>query len=200
MKKERCPDYCPFLKKEAFHCYLFDKPLVFDVFLLKCEECLNADVRKNKYKAKVKEFEHRQQMWDMAVKRKPNKVWEQIKVSFADWKERKSMKAFLTALAGDFPVLLDKKTTKLLLNLYLVLDSTEKAIFKDLLSNSKTADLLISSVKGMGPRPDLLNQVRKKMDDIVYQERREKEMMQAEKLAKEAFARQQLAYRDYLGY
>lgn len=186
MNKEKCPDYCPFLKKEAFHCYLFDKPLIFDIFLLKCEECKNADVRKTKYKAKVKDFEHRQRMWDKAVKRKPNKVWEQIKISFADWKERKEMKAFLTALAADFPVLLDKKTSKLLLNLYLVLDASEKSIFKELLSNSKTADMLISSIKGMGPRPDLLKQVRKKMDEMVYAEKKEKEMLMAQKLARQA--------------
>ena len=175
MKKERCPDYCPFLKKEAFHCHLFNKPLIFDIFLLKCEECLNADVRKTQYKNKVKEFEKRQLMWDKAIKRKPNKLLQQMKISFADWKDRKEMKAFLTALAADLPILLDKKTSKLLLNLYLVLDSTEKSIMKDILNNPNTAEILINSIKKMGARSDLLKQVRKQMDNIVYEQKKQME-------------------------
>lgn len=175
MKKEVCPDYCPFLKKEAFHCHLFNKPLVFDIFLLKCEECLNADMRKSQYKNKLKNFEKRQQIWDKAIKRKPNKLWQQMKISFADWKERKEMKAFLTALAADFPILLDKKTSKLLLNLYLVLDSTEKQIFKDILSNPKSAEVFLSSIKQMGAKPDLLKQVRRKMDNILFDKQKQEE-------------------------
>ena len=175
MKKEVCPDYCPFLKKEAFHCHLFDKPLVFDVFLLKCEECLNADVRKTQYKHKVKDFERRQQMWDKAIKRQPNKLWQQMKISFADWKDRKEIKAFLTALAGDFPILLDKKTSKLLLNLYLVLDSTEKQLLKGILSNPQTAEIFLSSFKQMGAKPDLLKQVRRKMDNILFEKQKQEE-------------------------
>ena len=175
MKKERCPDYCPFLKKEAFHCRLFDKPLIFDLFLLKCEECMNADVRKTQYKKKVKDFEKRQIMWDRALKHQPNKLWQQMKISFADWKDRKEIKAFLTALIADFPILLDKKTNKLLLNLYLVLDSTEKGIMKEILSNSKTAEIFLNAVKQMGAHPDLLKHVRRQMDNIILKKQKELE-------------------------
>lgn len=175
MRKEVCPDYCPFLKKEAFHCHLFNKPLVFDIFLLKCEECLNADVRKAQYKHKIKDFEKRQQMWDKAIKRQPSKLWQQMKISFTDWKDRKEMKAFLTALASNFPILLDKKTSKLLLNLYLVLDSTEKQLLKDILSNPKTAEVFLSSFKQMGTKPDLLKQVRRKMDNILFEKQKQEE-------------------------
>ena len=96
-----------------------------------------------------------------------------MKISFADWKERKEMKAFLTALAADFPILLDKKTSKLLLNLYLVLDSTEKQIFKDILNNPKSAEVFLSSIKQMGAKPDLLKQVRRKMDNILFDKQKQ---------------------------
>ena len=191
-KKEPCPNYCPFLKKEAFHCHLFDKPLIFDIYLLKCEECMNADVRKSQYKKKVKEFENRQKIWDKALKRQPNKLWQQMKISFSDWKDRKEMKHFLQALSGDLPILLDKGTNKLLLNLYLVLDSTEKAIMKDILNNPNTAEILISSIKKMGPRADLLKQVRKKMDNILFEKQKQQE---AEEILKRQKIHQNIATR-----
>jgi len=184
MKKERCPDYCPFLKKEAYHCRLFDKPLIFDEFLLKCEECLNADMRKTQYKKKVKDFERRQQMWDKAIKRQPNKIWQQIKISFSNWNLRKKFKAFLIELAGEFPLLLDKKTSKLLLNLYLTLDTSEKMQMKALLSNSKTASILIDAIKRMSVQKDLLKVVRQKMDRINFEQQKENEAL-FEKIRKE---------------
>ena len=72
-------------------------------------------------------------------------------------------------------MLLDKKTSKLLLNLYLVLDNSEKQELKNIFSNSKTAEIFISKLMKMGRRDDLLKQVRREIDDLERQLDKEKE-------------------------
>ena len=165
-RQEPCPSYCPFLQKEAFYCRLFNTSLQTQPpIIFKCAQCLNSDTRKSTYKAKIKDFEKRVYMWDKASKRKPLDLWGKIKVTLSDWKDRKSFKEFLMSLAGDLPILLDSKMSRLLLNLYLVLDSTEKQIMKDILVNPQTAEILIKKIKTVGKNPNLLKQVRKEMDD-----------------------------------
>lgn len=175
MKIERCPDYCPFLVKKEFYCQLFDKQLIFSDFIIKCEECMNADVRKSQYKKKVKDFERRQQMWDKALKRHPSKIWQQLKVRFSEWKERKEIKEFFMLIAKEFPILLDKKTTKLLMNLYLTLDGSERNQMKEILTNPKTAALLIKFVQNKEGQKDILKLVRQKMDSIEQEQKKMKE-------------------------
>ena len=177
MKKERCPDYCPFLKKEAFYCQLFGKHLIFDEFIVKCEECMNADVRKSQYKKKVKDFERRQKLWDKALKQRPSKIWQQIKVTFKNWKEMKGLKEFLSEIAKEFPILLDKKTSKLLMNLFLSLSNSEKEQMKALLVNPKTAEILIKFIQKTDVDKDILKKVRGEMDRITLQEKKTKEYM-----------------------
>ena len=177
MKIERCPDYCPFLQKDAVYCQLFDKKLIYDGFIVKCEECMNADVRKTQYKKKIRDFEKRQQLWDKAIKNRPNKIWQQIKFSVKEWMDRKEIKEFISAIAKEFPILLDKKTSKLLMNLFLTLDSSEKAQMKSLLSNSKTAALLIKFIQVKDGHKDLLKLVRQKMDQISLEEKKERDLV-----------------------
>ena len=177
MKIERCPDYCPFLAKEDFYCQLFDKKLFYENFIIKCEECMNADVRKSQYKKKVKDFERRQMLWDKAVKRQPNKMWQKIKVTFNEWKIRNEIKDFFILVAKEFSIFLDKKTTKLLINLFMTLDSSEKNQMKELLTNQKTAEILIKFIQKMGPEKDILKLVRKKMDQMTYEEQKEKNFL-----------------------
>lgn len=174
--KEVCPIYCPFLKKEAHFCRLFDVPLLANSPLIyKCKQCQDSATRKTQYKLRVKDFEKRQYLWDKAIKRKPLDLWGKIKTSITDWKDRKEFKEFLSTLAGDIPMLLDKKTSKLLLNLYLVLDNSEKQELKNILSNSKSAEIFISKLMKMGRRDDLLKQVRREIDDLERQLDKEKE-------------------------
>lgn len=172
MKVERCPDYCPFLQKDEVYCALFDNKLIYDGFIVKCEECMNADVRKTQYKKKIKDFEHRQKMWDKVMKQRPNKLWQQIKVSFKEFIDRKEIKEFLSAIAKEFPILLDKKTSKLLMNLFLTLDSSEKAQMKELLTNPKTAEILIKFIQVKDGQKDLLKLVCQKMDQISLEEKK----------------------------
>lgn len=177
-QQELCPDYCPFLHKQAIHCRLFNMPLMASPPLIyKCRECMDADTRKSTYKKKVKEYEKRVYMWDKAAKRKPFDLRAKIKVTLADWKDRKVFKDFLMALAGKLPILTDGKLSKLLLNLYLVLDSTEKQEMKDILSNPQTAEILIKKIHSVGRSPDLLKQVRKEMDNIILKRQKEMEAL-----------------------
>ena len=173
MKIERCPDYCPFLVKEEFYCQLFDKDLFFENFIIKCEECMNSDVRKTQYKKKVKDFERRQILWDKAVKRQPNKLWQKIKVTFNEWKQRNDIKEFFTLIAKEFSIFIDKKTTRLLINLFMVMDNSERAQLKSLLTNSKTADILVKFIQKKGAQKDILKLVRQKMDQMVFEEQKE---------------------------
>ena len=167
-QQELCPAYCPFLKQEAFYCRLFDIQLMASPPLIyKCFECMNSDTRKSAYKKKVKEFEERVYMWDKALKRTHKfDLKETIRTTLRDWKERKVFKEFLMAMAGSLPIMVDAKLRKLLLNLYLVLDSSEKMMMKSILSNPKAAEILIAKIKSVGKSPDLLKIVRKEMDDI----------------------------------
>lgn len=172
--KEVCPIYCPFLKKEAHFCHLFDVPLIANSPLIyKCKQCQDSATRKTQYKLRVKDFEKRQLLWDKALKKKPLNLWAKVKTSITDWKDRKEFKEFLSTLAGDIPMFLDKKTSKLLLNLYLVLDNSEKQELKNILSNGKTAEIFISKLMKMGKRADLLKQVRREIDDLERQRHKE---------------------------
>ena len=175
-QKELCPSYCPFLQEQAFYCRLFNTQLLASPpHIFKCWECMNSDVRKSTYKAKIKDFEKRVYLWDKAVKRKPFDLRGKIKTTLADWKERKVFKEFLMSLAGKIPALADKNLSKLLLNLYLVLDSFEKIQMLDLLSNPQTATLLINKIKMIGKTADVLKQVRKEMDAIALRQQKEQE-------------------------
>ncbi len=185
MKKERCPDYCPFLEKKIGHCHLFDVNLIFEDFFVKHPECANADMRKTQYKKKIKRNEERQFLWKNALKGRSYKILQTMISRWSDFKERKEFKEFLSGLAGDFPILSDKKLSKLLMNLYLTLDSSEKIQMKQLLSNPKTAKLFLDELKSMGRQPDLLKKVRKLMDDV------ERKQKQEEKKREEMLRRQQ---------
>lgn len=177
MKIERCPDYCPFLKKEAFYCRLFDKQLIFEDFIIKCEECMNADTRKSQYKKKVKDFERRQLLWDKALKQKPNKIWQQIKVTFNNWKLLKGIKEFISEVAKEFPILLDKQTSKLLMKLFLSLDNSGREQMKALLTNPKTAEILIKFIQKTDVDKDILKKVSREMDRLTLAEQKTKEYL-----------------------
>lgn len=177
-QKELCPPYCPFLQEQAFFCRLFNTQLMASPpYVFKCWDCMNSDTRKSTYKAKVKDLEKRVQMWDKAVKRKPFDLKGKVKTTLANWKDRKIFKEFLMVLAGKLPIFSDAKTCKLLLNLYLVLDGSEKQQLMDLLSNSRTAEILLNKIKTIGKSPDVLKAVRKEMDDIIFQQQKEEEEM-----------------------
>ena len=177
VKKERCPDYCPFLKKDMVFCDLFDKKLIYDVFIVKCEECMNADQRKSQYKKKIKDFERRQMLWDKALKRTPNKLLQQFKTTVKSLVDRKAIKEFLSSIAKEFPILLDKKTTKLLLNLFLTLDDSERMQMKQLLTNSKSAEMLIKFIQTRDGHKDMLKLVCQKMNQMTQEQQKENEFL-----------------------
>ncbi|MBP5533997.1 MAG: hypothetical protein J6Y03_00620 [Alphaproteobacteria bacterium] len=177
VKKERCPDYCPFLKKDEVFCQLFDKKLIYDEFIVKCEECMNADVRKSQYKKKIKDFEKRQKLWDKAIKNHPNKLFLQIKNTFRDLIDRKAIKDFISSIAKEFPILLDKKTSQMLMNLFLTLGGSEKMQMKELLTNSKSAEVLIKFIQTKGSQKDILKLVCQKMDQMTIEQQKIDEVM-----------------------
>lgn len=82
--------------------------------------------------------------------------------------EVKEFKKIVGDLAGDLPNLLDKQTQNLLSNLFQVLDNSEKAMLKSVLSNAKQAESFLTQVSGMKKDNNLLKNFRAslyEMDD-----------------------------------
>ncbi len=185
MKIERCPDYCPFLEKDAVHCHLFDVHLVIQEFILKCPDCMNADVRKTQYQKKIKDFNTQQYLWDKALKRQPSKILQQVKTNWQEFKDNKEMREFFSALSGDIPIMLDKQTSKLLLALYMTLGDSEKMQMKEILNNPTMAELLLTSLKHIKSGDDLIKKVRGQIREIQTEHKKQNKMLRQKQEEKE---------------
>ncbi len=180
-KIEPCSKTCPFLKvytlfedAQMAHCSLFDTPLVLVGIPRRCSDCLNADRRKAQYQAKKMAPMDRLQFWKnkiASLKKSPQEV------SVEENQDRKEIKDVLTEKLDQFPALLDKATCQLLINLYLVLDSTEKSLMKDILNNPNKIEIFLKKIKTMGKNDNLLKNVRREMDEIALEMAKENQQI-----------------------
>lgn len=99
------------------------------------------------------------------------KQWKEAQ-EMAGSPEVKEFKAILGDLAGDLPNMLDKQTQNLLSNLFQVLDSSEKAMLKEVLTNPRQAESFLEQVKGMNKDNSLLKNFRLKLYEYDEDERR----------------------------
>lgn len=83
-----------------------------------------------------------------------------IKLTKEEPKEYQEFKALLKKQTDDIPDALDSKTCKFLLNLFSVLDSSEKAALMQILRNPHTLDVFLKRLRFMPKDNNLLKNIR----------------------------------------
>ncbi len=89
--------------------------------------------------------------------------------------DRKEIENILKAKNDQFPGLLGKQTNRLIVNLYLVMDNSEKNILKTIIDNPKAFDVFLEKLSRMPRNDTLLKNVRRRMTDIYEALEKEKE-------------------------
>jgi hypothetical protein len=162
-KYKRCPEYCPFLKANNTFCSLFRRPLqVSHGISTKCEECKNPEQRKSSYKALGLSVNDREQIWQQAILK-----YNEIELGKKREEEgvRKKFAALLEDKYGSRPPLEGNTFLKnLIINLYMVLDATERSMMSAIL-NGRNGDRLIEAIERAPKDESLLRNFRRELDE-----------------------------------
>jgi hypothetical protein len=166
-KIKKCPEYCPFLMANGTFCELFKRTLqTSHGMAFKCEDCLNPEQRKSSYKALGMSVDNRAQMWQKAIV-KHNEI--ELGKRRQEEMVRKKFSEFLEDKFGSRPPLEGNAFLKnLIINIYMVLDATERNIMMTLLNSGK-GELLIEAVERAPKDESLLRNIRRELDSQ-YQE------------------------------
>lgn len=162
-KNKKCPDYCPFLKANNTFCELFGKGIqASGDSALKCEECLNPEQRYASYKSLGLTLDDRLKMWQGAIM-KHNEI--ELGKKREEEAVRQKFAAFLSDKYGTMPPLDGNMyLNNLVINLYMVLDSTERHMMMSVLSSRGGAELLKAIDRA--PKDDsLLRNIRRELDN-----------------------------------
>lgn len=158
-----CPEYCPFLKANQTYCELFRKSLQTKVLPLKCEECKNPVQRMESYKALDLPLEARADMWQKALAKH-----HEIELGKKREEEavRKKFAAFLEDKYGSRPPLDGNSNLKtLVINLFMVMDATERQMMTAVL-NSNNGDVLLQAIERAPKDNSLLRNIRRELDSV----------------------------------
>jgi hypothetical protein len=158
-KNKICPEYCPFLKANATFCELFKRSLQTGAgaATMKCEECLNPEQRMESYKNLGLSLDGRVEMWKNAML-KHNEI--ELSKKRAEEEKRQQFSAFLDEKFGARPPLEGNVYLhNLLVNLFMVMDTTERNMLMNVLKG-KNADSLIKAVDRAPKDENLLRNVR----------------------------------------
>jgi len=161
-KQKKCPEYCPFLKANNTFCELFAKNLsLIGGMAIKCEECLNPEQRMASYKSLGLSMDNRIEMWQKAV-------WKHNEIELGKKREEEAVRqefaGFLSEKYGDRPPLAGNMyLNNLMINIYMVLDATERQMMKSIL-NSRGGDELLKAVDRTPKDDSLLRNVRRELD------------------------------------
>ncbi len=160
--KKRCPEYCPFLKASNTYCELFRLSLQTSFGLpLKCEQCTNPVQRMESYKSLSLSVEDRVSMWQKAIF-KHNEI--ELGKKRKEEKARQTFAAFLEEKYGARPPLEGNTFLKnLVINLYMVLDATERSMMMAVL-NSNHGEGLLQAIDRAPRDESLLRNVRRELD------------------------------------
>jgi len=160
---KKCPEYCPFLKANNTFCELFRRPLqTTHGMSMKCEECKNPEQRKSSYKALGLSVDDREQIWQKAILK-----YNEIELGKKREEEavRKKFAAFLEDKYGSRPPLEGNMFLKnLIINLFMVLDMTERSMMMAVL-NGRNGDGLIAAIERAPKDETLLRNFRRELDD-----------------------------------
>jgi len=164
---KKCPEYCPFLMASGTFCQLFRRTLQAQKGLaLKCEECKNPEQRMSSYKALGLSVDGRAQMWNKAL-HKHNEI--ELGKKRQQEAIRKKFAAFLEDKFGSRPPLAGNVfLNNLVINLYMVLDSTERSMMMSVL-NSRAGDILLQSIDRAPKDDSLLRTVRRELENEYLQ-------------------------------
>ncbi|MBP5215358.1 MAG: hypothetical protein J6039_02240 [Alphaproteobacteria bacterium] len=162
-KLKICPEYCPFLKANNTFCELFKRPLQSHKGITeKTPECLDPAQRKSSYKSLGLSEKGRADMWHKAVL-KHNEI--ELGKKREEEAVRKKFAAFLEEKFGSRPPLAGNMfLNNLLINLYMVLDNTERNIMMTLL-NGRNGNSLIEALERAPKDESLLRNFRREMDE-----------------------------------
>ena len=168
---ERCPENCPFLRRqgEVYLCDLFGGALKVVGGPLRCDDCLN-DVRRKDQTRKRGLFS-RVRMF----RRKLDFIKDFSKIKITEGKDRQRFSKVLKTLGEGIPNLLDQQKSNLLMNVFLVLDSTEKEQMISILQNQKAAESFVKKITSMSRGDNFIKDVRREMDDYTAQIERQKQ-------------------------
>ena len=159
---KKCPEYCPFLMANGTFCQLFKRTLQNSHGMaFKCEDCLNPEQRQTSYKALGMSVDNRAEMWQKAIV-KHNEI--ELGKRRQEEMVRKKFSEFLEDKFGSKPPLEGNTFLKnLIVNLYMVLDATERNMMMTLLNSSK-GEVLIESIERAPKDESLLRNIRRELD------------------------------------
>ena len=168
---ERCPENCPYLQKKDTPCFcnLFGETLKGDTEPIRCDDCQN-DTRH-------KDFSKRRGLFSRVLmfRRKLNAIKDFTQIKISEGKERQRFSNVLKELKETFPGLLDRQKSTLLMNVFLVLDATEKDQMISILQNHRAAEAFVKKITAMSRGDNFIRDVRREMDDFTYRIERQKE-------------------------
>ncbi|MCQ2734401.1 MAG: hypothetical protein MJ212_00430 [Alphaproteobacteria bacterium] len=159
----KCPEYCPFLKANNTFCGLFGRSLqASNDITIRCEECKNPEQRMSSYKALGLSIDDRSQLWQKAIA-KHNEI--ELGKKREQEAMRKKFAAFLEDKYGNRPPLDGNTFLKnLIINLYMVLDSTERDMMMAVLKG-RNGDALIQAIERAPKDDSLLRSIRRELDE-----------------------------------
>ena len=165
---KKCPEYCPFLMAQGSYCELFRKSLQHTMGLpLRCEQCTNPDQRMEMSKSLGLSLDSRVSMGQKAIV-KHNEI--ELSKKRAEEAIRKKFAAFLEDKFGARPPLEGNTyLNNLIINLYMVLDGTERSMMQAVL-NSNQGLALVQAIDRAPKDENLLRNFRHELDEqyIIY--------------------------------
>ena len=168
-KTKKCPEYCPFLKANNTFCVLFGRSLrTIGDLGIRCDECKDPEQRLSSYKALGLTEDNRIEMWQNAVV-KHNEI--ELGKKRQEEVVRKKFASMLEDKYGARPPLAGNQfLNNLVINLYMVLDSSERQMMQTLLNGRNGNDLLLA-IDQMPKDHSLLRNLRRELDEefLAYQ-------------------------------
>lgn len=161
-KSKQCPQYCPFLMANGTFCELFKRALqAIHGITQKCQECTDPEQRKNAYKSLGLSIDKRAQIWEKALS-KHNEI--ELGKKRKEEGIRKNFAAFLEDKFGSRPPLEGNAfLNNLVINLFMVLDNTERNMMMSLLSG-RNGDALLNAIDKAPKDDSLLRNIRREID------------------------------------
>lgn len=160
--QKKCPEYCPFLKANGTFCELFKRTLQkVRGAVMKCEECNNPEQRMSSYKALGLSVDSRAEMWSKALLKHSEIELDKKRQEAAI---RKQFAEFIDDKFGSIPPIKGNTFLKnLVINLYMVLDATERNMMMTILK-SRSGQALIQAIERAPKDENLLRNFRRELD------------------------------------
>lgn len=165
-KFKKCPEYCPFLKANNTYCELFKKTLQSTGGIAqKCDPCMNPEQRMSSYQELGLSMDSRIEMWQKAVL-KHNEI--ELEKKRQEEELRQKFASFLEEKYGARPPLEGNTyLSNLAVNLYMVLDGTERSMMMSVL-NSASGHNLLSTLDRLPKDESLLRNFRHELDSEYF--------------------------------